>query len=70
MALSLSLTSDGHWTLLPDHLYTPLDQELAVIAGAEHEDAARRFATFVNSPEARPIMRKYGFTLPGEELSP
>ena len=70
MALSLSLTSDGRWTLLPDDLYTPLAQELAVIAGAEHEETAWRFAAFVNSPEARPIMRKYGFILPDEELSP
>ncbi len=70
MALSLSLISDGRWTLLPDDLYTPLEQELAVIAGAQHEEEARRFAAFVNSPEARPIMRKYGFTLPGEEFSP
>jgi len=70
MALSLSIASDGRWTLLPDDLYTPLEQGLAVIVGAQHDAEARRFATFVNSPESRPIMRKYGFILPGEEFSP
>ena len=31
------------------------------------EAAARAFATFVNGPQGRQIMRKYGLILPGEE---
>jgi molybdate transport system substrate-binding protein len=67
VALSLSIHSNGHWVLIPDQLHQPLNQALAVIRGTRHEAEARRFASFINSPQGRPIMRKYGFILPGEE---
>lgn len=73
VALSLSLPAagaadkPGRWTLIPQELYPPMDQALAVIQDTPHAEAARAFAGFVNGPQGRPIMRKYGFTLPGEE---
>lgn len=67
VALSLSLGSGGRWTLIPEELHSPLDQALAVIKNTKHETAARRFAEFINGPKGRPIMRRYGFILPGEE---
>lgn len=66
VALSLSKTSQGRWTLVPDDLHTPLNQALAVIKGTQHEAQARQFAQFINGPQGRPIMVKYGFVLPGE----
>lgn len=66
-ALSLSTQSDGHWTLIPEETHMPLDQAMAVIKGAQHEQPARRFAGFINSDRGRAVMRKYGFILPGEE---
>lgn len=67
IALSLSIESGGRWALIPEEMHRPLDQALAVIKGAKNEAAARRFAAFVNSPEGRRVMRRYGFLLPGEE---
>jgi molybdate transport system substrate-binding protein len=73
VALSLSVPAaasagqPGRWTLIPQELHTPIDQALAVIRGTRHEAAARAFAAFVNGPRGRPIMRKYGFVLAGEE---
>lgn len=73
VALSLSVPAaagpdgPGHWTLIPQELHPPIDQALAVIRGTPHEAAARAFAVFVNGPQGREIMRKYGFILPGEE---
>jgi molybdate transport system substrate-binding protein len=73
VALSLSVpaaadrTPPGRWVLIPEELHTPLDQALAVIRGTRHEQAARAFAGFINGPEGRPVMRRYGFILPGEE---
>ena len=73
VALSLSVPAasaggePGRWTLIPQELHPPIDQALAVVKGTPHEAAARSFATFVNGPQGRPTMRKYGFTLPGEE---
>jgi molybdate transport system substrate-binding protein len=67
VALSLSVNSKGHWVLISDQLHQPLAQALAVIRSTRHYAEAREFATFINSPQGRPIMRKYGFILPGEE---
>lgn len=66
-ALSLSVQSGGRWILIPENLHNPLDQSLAVIKGARGEREARQFAAFINGPEGRPVMRRYGFVLPDEE---
>lgn len=67
VALSLSIQGQGRWVLVPEELHQPIDQALAVIKSTVHEAQARQFATFINGPEGRPIMRRYGFVLPGEE---
>ncbi len=66
VALSLSVRGKGRWVLVPEELHRPLDQALAVVKGAPNEQDARAFAAYVNGPEGRPVMRKYGFVLPGE----
>jgi len=67
VALSLSVATEGRWTLISEQLHEPIDQALAVIKSTRHEAEARQFAAFVNGPVGRPIMRRYGFVLPGEE---
>jgi molybdate transport system substrate-binding protein len=71
VALSLSVPAaggtSGRWTVIPQELHPPIDQALAVIKGTKHEAAARAFAAFVNGPQGRQIMRKYGLVLLGEE---
>ncbi len=68
VALSLSLASDGEWTLVDAAMHEPIDQALAVIADTAHEPEARAFAAFVNSETGRDVMNRYGFVLPGEDL--
>lgn len=67
VALSLSLQSEGRWVMVPDSLHRPLDQALAVLRRTARSSEARQFALFINKPEGRAVMRKYGFILPGEE---
>jgi molybdate transport system substrate-binding protein len=66
VALSLSVRGRGRWVLVPEELHKPLDQALAVVKSTKHEQQARAFAAYINGPQGRPIMRKYGFILPGE----
>ncbi|HEY6118489.1 MAG TPA: molybdate ABC transporter substrate-binding protein [Pyrinomonadaceae bacterium] len=66
VALSLSLNSNGSWVLVPESLHQPLDQACAVIKSTRHESQAREFATFLKSEQGRAVLRKYGFTIPGE----
>jgi molybdate transport system substrate-binding protein len=67
VALSVANVPEITWTLLDDSLHNPLDQALAVVASTQHETLAREFAMFINGETGRPIMRKYGFILPGED---
>jgi molybdate transport system substrate-binding protein len=66
VALSLSLQSKGRWALIPEELHRPLEQAVAVIKATPHEQQARQFAAYINSEQGRPVMRKFGFVLPGE----
>ncbi|MFQ5855540.1 MAG: molybdate ABC transporter substrate-binding protein [Anaerolineae bacterium] len=66
IALSITDVPEVTWTLIDAGLHQPLNQALAVIRGSPNEQAARAFITFVNGPQGRPIMKKYGFLLPGE----
>jgi len=66
VALSVANVPEVTYSLINDSLHEPLEQELAVIRGTPREQAARDFIRFVNGPDGRKIMRKYGFTLPGE----
>src|SRR6185503_9302753 len=61
VALSLSIQSNGRWTLIPEELHQPIDQGLAVIKTTKNEQAARAFAAFISSPQGKAIMKKYGF---------
>ena len=61
VALSLSVQSNGRWTLIPEELHQPIDQGIAVLKSSKKEQAARAFANFINSPHGKAIMKKYGF---------
>lgn len=69
VALSLSVQSGGRWVLIPEEMHKPLDQALAVIKSTRREQQARQFIAFINGESGRPIMRRYGFLLPGEALA-
>ncbi len=63
VALSLSIQSNGNWTLIPAELHPdhPLLQMAAAVTGTQREAEARRFIAFVNGSEGHAIMKKYGF---------
>jgi molybdate transport system substrate-binding protein len=67
VALSISVNKPGKWTLISSDLHKPLEQMLALPKNAPHPEAAKQFATFINGEKGRPLMRKYGFVLPGEK---
>jgi molybdate transport system substrate-binding protein len=66
LALSVAQVPDVQYTRIDPGLYTPLVQAAAVTARSRHPDLARAFIRFVNGPQGRPIMKRFGFVLPGE----
>ncbi len=61
VSLTLSINSNGRWTLIPEELHQPIDQGLAIMKTTGNEPAARAFITFISSPQGKAIMKKYGF---------
>lgn len=66
LALSITIGSDVNYTPIPQELYSPIEQTLAVIKGSKNEKKAREFADFITSQKGRIIMERYGFGLPAE----
>ncbi|WP_374468704.1 molybdate ABC transporter substrate-binding protein [Phenylobacterium sp.] len=53
----------GAYVLVPQTYHRPIRQRAVLLRGASA--TAESFYRFLRSPEARAIMRRYGFTLPG-----
>lgn len=67
VALSLAIGTPGtRYTVIDAALHDPIAQSAGVIARTRQSRAASDFLAFVNGPTGRPIMKKFGFTLPGE----
>jgi molybdate transport system substrate-binding protein len=70
VALSLVLAPDlegkGTWTLIPDSWHEPLEQGYVITKRAEANPLATAFAAWIETDATREVLRRYGFTLPGE----
>lgn len=67
VALSLAIGTPGtRYSVIDAALHDPIAQSAAVLARTRQPATASDFLAFVNGPVGRPIMKKYGFTLPGE----
>ena len=66
LAINPELANKGGYYLIPDKLYEPLEQGYVITRRAAGNQLAHAFARFMASREARSIMTRYGFVLPGE----
>lgn len=66
LALAPPVSREGRFWLVPQGLHDPIRQAAGVVARSSRQPQARAFLAFVNGPEGRPVMRRYGFVLPGE----
>jgi len=73
VALSLATASGGHVLPLDPTLHDPLMQGIVVCHGAldsKMQADARKFESFVTSEAGRSILRRHGFSLPGDAPVP
>lgn len=66
LALSPELAKQGGYALISDKLHQPLEQGFIVTKRAAANPLAQAFARFMSGNEARAVMMRYGFVLPGE----
>lgn len=64
LALAPEVRSKGEFALIPHDWHEPLLQRMALLKNAG--PIAEEFYSFMKTPKAREIMKKYGFVLPTE----
>ena len=66
VALSVANVDGIDYVPIDASLHKPLNQAVGVVKRSPHPERSLAFIQYVNGPEGRPIMKKYGFLLPGE----
>jgi len=64
LALAPRVAARGAYALIPEAWHSPLSQRMALLQNAG--PVAERFYHYLQTPPARQILRRHGFTLPGE----
>lgn len=55
---------EGSRWIVPATLHSPIDQQAVLLKTGDQNPAARAFMTFLKSPTARAIIRRYGYETP------
>lgn len=66
VALSVVNVPEVQWTPVDPALHAPLNQAAAVVRRSPRPELALALIQFVAGAEGRPLMKRYGFVLPGE----
>ena len=66
LALNPTIAAAGGHHLIDERLHQPLEQGFIVTRQAAGNPLARAFADYMSGGEARAVMIRYGFVLPGE----
>ncbi len=64
MALNPGLSSKGGYALIPEKLYSPMEQAYVITHQGSSNALAKRFAAYLDSAPAHAILTHYGFALP------
>lgn len=58
--------AEGGFVEVAENLHGPIEQELGIVRASQKQDAARRFARFVLSPEGQALLERYGYHMADE----
>lgn len=67
LVLNPELSRKGSFYLIPGAMHTPLEQGYIITKRGALKPLAKQFAEYMGTKQARGIMTKYGFVLPGEK---
>jgi molybdate transport system substrate-binding protein len=63
LALSPAMKNGNRWEIPADG-YPPIKQAVVLLKASKNKDAARHFLEFVNGPQGRETLQRFGFTVP------
>ena len=67
LLLSPKLKDKGRWQEIDPNLYSPLEQGAVITKRGEKNPASARFLKFLGSPEARAVLERFGYRIPGND---
>jgi molybdate transport system substrate-binding protein len=56
----------GRYREVPTGSYPELDQAAVILSRSQHKQDAAAFLDYLKSADARAILQRYGFSLPGD----
>ena len=63
LAVSPAMNNGSRWEI-PEESHPPIKQAVLILKSSKNKDAARRFLEFVNGPQGREVLQRFGFTVP------
>lgn len=66
LAASPAMKDEGRYEIIPENLYTPIQQGVVVTRAAANPKAARMFLDYTKIPATAATLERFGFTLPGK----
>lgn len=67
LGYSVALKAKGNFYLLPASWHNEIIQGYGVTKKGANDETVKKFITYIETPEARTIFKKYGFVLPNEK---
>lgn len=66
LALSPGLKQKGHYWILPQNLYAPIEQGAVIIRASHNPRGAAALLAFIKTPAAAALLARYGFAFPAK----
>lgn len=61
LALAPEMVGKGSYYVIPEDMYTPIEQAFVTLKSSEEKVETEKFKEFILSPEAKPIWDKWGY---------
>jgi molybdate transport system substrate-binding protein len=65
LTLSPAMKDKGRAWIVPENLYTPIQQGAVIVRGASNPEGAKQFLDYIRMPATAAVLARYGFALPG-----
>jgi molybdate transport system substrate-binding protein len=66
-AIAPAMQGKGRYWMVPAEAYPPLDQGVVLISRSPHRQDAAAFLEYMKTAEVAVLLRRYGFSLPGQD---
>jgi molybdate transport system substrate-binding protein len=64
LVVSPGLKEKGRYARIPENLYKPIQQGVALVRASQNPQGAKAFLDYIKSPATAALLERYGFVLP------